>query len=180
MPALRSFEASWCEEDNSVHCITMLLSNLSFSDSDTSHSEQDEAGKEHQGLQEGVGQHVGGNYREQQDESDEDSLAGWDGGSESSFVSTDNSYLDPYEDVFKSTTVQPPPFLFLWLIVFSILQLFPWFTFYILVDACLKSLALLASFILLRVLVSYLEEGQLQEYLTYQRRHRLRLFYRIV
>ena len=158
----------------------MLLSNLSFSDSDTSHSEQDEAGKEHQGLQEGVGQHVGGNYREQQDESDEDSLAGWDGGSESSYVSTDNSYLDPYEDVFESTTVQPPPFPFLWLFVFCTIQLFPWFAFYVLVDAFLKSLVLLASFILLRVLVSYLEEGQLLNYLTFQRRHMLRLFYRIV
>ena len=178
MPALRSFEA-WREEDNSVHNITCLLSNLSFSDSDTSLDERGAAG-ERQEVLVGVGQHVGGNYREQQDESDEDSLAGWDGGSESSYVSTDNSYLDPYEDVFESTTVQPPPFPFLWLFVFCTIQLFPWFAFYVLFDAFLKSLVLLASFILLRVLVSYLEEGQLQEYLTYQRRHRLRLFYRIM
>ena len=78
-------------------------------------------------------------------------------------MSTDNSYLDPYEDVFESTTVQPPPFPFLWLLVFCTIQLFPWFAFYILVDAFLNSLVLLASFILLRVAGVTVGEGQVAE-----------------
>ena len=184
MPALRSEDASWCEEDNDVHCITILLSNLSFSDSDTSHSEEDVAAGERQEVLEGVDQPVGGNYREQYQESDEDGDEGWDGSSMSTENSLDrmedSAFERLYVDLFMTASLPPPPFPFLWVLVFCTVQLFPWFCAYALIDACLKSLVLLASYILLRVLVSYLEEGQLLNHVNYQRRHRLRQFYRIV
>ena len=73
----------------------------------------------------------------------------------------DNSHLDPIEDMFMSTTVPPPPFPFLWVLCFVVLQLFPWFTFYMLIDDFLNCLVLLAGFIAFRVLVPILEQGQL-------------------
>ena len=118
-------------------------------------------------MLEGVGQNVGGNYREQHEESDEDGDEGWDGSSMSTENSLDrmedSAFERLYVDLFMTASLPPPPFPFLWVLVFLTIQLFPWFCAYALIDACLKSLVLLASFILLRVAGVTVGEGQVAE-----------------
>ena len=55
--------------DNSIHNTTILMENMSFTESDTSLEERGAAG-ERQEVLVGVGQHVGANYREQDGGSD--------------------------------------------------------------------------------------------------------------
>ena len=158
MPATSS--PDYCEVDNSIHCITILLSHLSFSDSEISY-------EEHQADQQG-----GTDHRREQHGGDvtDDSLEDWTGGDSSEYTDTDNSYAESNGSVFLEPS-SPPPFPFLWVILFVILQLFPAVCFYMLIDAVLLSLVLLFIFVSLKVVVPILEQGQLQDWLTYQTHH---------
>ena len=93
-----------------VHCITILLSHLSFSDSDTSYKELGEAPLEEQ--------------------------------------TTDGSRAEE-------------------VVLFVLLLLFPLVCFFMLIDAFLLSLVLLSIFVILKVVVQIIEQGQLQDWLTY-------------
>ena len=161
MPTIRR-SADRREQCNSVHNITILLSTLSVTE-DELRSKEPGAWEERQDILGGVDRYA---YREQNRGSDVDSHEDWDGGST---VTSENSYQS--EDGVFEPSSPPPPYPFMWVLVFVLLQLYPIITFLWLIDVFLRGLVLLALFIILKVLVLDLEQGQLHEWVTYQRHH---------
>ena len=160
MPATIRRSQDIRETDNEIHCITILLSNLSFSDSECSYEERQ------------ADQPGGTDHRREQSEEDgtDDSLEDWTGGDTSEYTDTDNSYAESNGSVFLELS-SPPPFPFLWIILFVVMQVFPAVCFFMLIDAFLLSLVLLFIFVGLKVVAPILEQGQLQDWLTYQTHH---------